>query len=139
MFAAVFTSLLGNGLGLGYLGSHAFHRWKNKNSNQTPIDYKEQTIYKYIVIWIFISPLVWIAINKADFVTLTLLANTFMILLIPALAGGLWWITASSRLIGPKYKNKWWENVLMGVLFVLAIWGTIKAVQSIIEMVSKIF
>jgi hypothetical protein len=138
MFAAVFTSLLGNGLGLGYLGSHALHRWKNQNSSQTIIDYKKQPIYKYIAMWIFISPLGWIAINKADFVTLTLLANTFMVLLIPALAGGLWWITASSRMIGPKYKNKWWENVLMGFLFVLAIWGTIKAVQSIVEMVKNI-
>lgn len=139
MFAAVFTSLLGNGLGLGYLGSHALFRWKNKDSKQKTIDYKNQPIYKYIALWIFISPLGWIALNKADFVTLTLLANTFMVLLIPALAGGLWWITASSRLIGPKYKNKWWENLLMAFLFVLAIWGTFKAVQSIIEMVSKLF
>lgn len=139
MFAAVFTSLLGNGLGLGYLGSHALYRWRNKDSKQTTIDYKNQPIYKYIALWIFISPLGWIALNKADFVTLTLLANTFMVLLIPALAGGLWWITASSRMIGPKYKNKWWENILMAFLFVLAIWGTIKAVQSIIEMVSKLF
>ncbi|MFC1549989.1 Nramp family divalent metal transporter [Candidatus Neomarinimicrobiota bacterium] len=139
MFAAVYTSLLGNGLGLGYLGSHAFHRWKNRNGAKTAIDYKEQPIYKYIAIWIFISPLGWIAINKADFVTLTLLANTSMVLLIPALAGGLWWITASSRLIGPKYKNKWWENVLMAFLFVLAIWGTIKSVQSIVEIVKNIF
>jgi hypothetical protein len=139
MFAAVFTSLLGNGLGLGYLGSHALYRWKNKEYNQTSIDYKNQPIYKYIALWIFISPLGWIALNKADFVTLTLLANTFMVLLIPALAGGLWWITASSRMIGSKYKNKWWENFLMAVLFVLAIWGTVKAVQSMIEMVSKLF
>ncbi|MFC1593330.1 Nramp family divalent metal transporter [Candidatus Neomarinimicrobiota bacterium] len=139
MFAAVFTSLLGNGLGLGYLGSHALHRWKNKDSNPTTIDYRNQPIYKYIALWIFISPLGWIALNKADFVTLTLLANTFMVLLIPALAGGLWWITASSRMIGPKYKNKWWENLLMAILFMLAIWGTVKAVQSIIEMVSKLF
>lgn len=138
MFAAVYTSLLGNGIGLGYLGSHAFHRWRNKNSSQTRIDYKEQPIYKYIAIWIFVSPLIWISINKVDFVTLTLLANTFMVLLIPMLAGGLWWITASSRLIGPKYKNKWWENILMALLFVLAIWGTIKAVQSIVEMIKTI-
>jgi Mn2+/Fe2+ NRAMP family transporter len=139
MFAAVYTSLLGNGLGLGYLGSHALYRWKNRDSNQTPINYKEQPIYKYIAIWIFVSPLPWIAINKIDFVTLTLLANTFMVLLIPTLAGGLWWITASSRLIGPKYRNKWWENILMAFLFVLAIWGTIQAVQSVVEMIKNIF
>jgi hypothetical protein len=67
----------------------------------------------------------------------TLIANTLMVLLIPALAGGLWWITASSRFIGKKYKNQWWENLLMGFIFVLAIWGTIESAKSVIHMVKN--
>ena len=34
------------------------------------------------------------------FVALTLAANSAQVVLLPLLAGGLWWITASSRLIG---------------------------------------
>jgi Mn2+/Fe2+ NRAMP family transporter len=139
MFGAVFTSLLGNGLGLGYLASHAFNRWRNQSSNSRSIDYKKHPVYKFTALWILVSPLVWIFTGKADFVTLTLFANTLMAVLIPALAGGLWWITASKRYIGIDYKNRWWENLIMGFLFVLAVWGAYESAKSVIFMVSQMF
>ena len=139
MFGAVFTSLLGNGLGLGYLASHAFNRWRKKSSGGEKIDYKSHPIYIFIVLWILVSPMVWIFTGKADFVTLTLLANTLMAVLIPALAGGLWWITANRRFIGNEYKNKWWENLIMGFLFVLAVWGAYESALSVYDMVVNMF
>ena len=36
------------------------------------------------------------------FVALTLAANSAQVVLLPLLAGGLWWITASERLIGRR-------------------------------------
>jgi Mn2+/Fe2+ NRAMP family transporter len=137
MFGAVFTSLLGNGLGLGYLASHAFFRWRNPNSTTKSPDYRKYPVYKVTALWIMVSPFVWIITGKADFVTLTLLANTLMAVLIPALAGGLWWITASSRYIGTEYKNKLWENLIMGFLFALAVWGSYESALSVIDMVTK--
>ncbi len=137
MFGAVFTSLLGNGLGLGYLASHAFFRWRNPKSTTKTPDYRKYPIYKITALWIMVSPFVWILTGKADFVTLTLLANTLMAVLIPALAGGLWWITANSRYIGTEYKNKLWENLIMGFLFALAIWGAWESALSVIDMVTK--
>jgi len=134
MFGAVFTSLLGNGLGLGYLASHAFNRWKNKSENSRSINYKTHPIYKITALWIMVSPMIWILSGKGDFVTLTLLANTLMAVLIPALAGGLWWITASTRYIGDTYKNKWWENAIMAFLFVLAVWGAYESAKSVYHM-----
>jgi len=135
MFGAVFTSLLGNGLGLGYLASHAYNRWRKKSVGGDKIDYKSHPIYIFIVLWILVSPMIWIITGKADFVTLTLLANTLMAVLIPALAGGLWWITASRRFIGNEYKNRWWENLIMGFLFVLAVWGAYESALSVYQMV----
>lgn len=137
MFGAVYTSLLGNGLGLGYLASHAYQRWRNPAESKTEIDYRNHPMYRTVALWIMVSPFVWIIPGKADFVTLTLLANTIMAVLIPALAGGLWLITASSRFIGEQYKNRWWENILMGFLFVLAVWGAWESAKSVINMVSK--
>jgi len=137
MFGAVFTSLLGNGLGLGYLASHAYNRWRNKSKGGEKIDYKSHPIYRFIAIWILVSPFVWILSGKADFVTLTLFANTLMAVLIPALAGGLWWITASGRFLGKEYKNRWWENLIMGFLFILAIWGAFESAKSVIDMIGK--
>ncbi len=137
MFGAVYTSLLGNGLGLGYLGSHAYNRWRKKSKGGDVIDYRSHPIYIFIALWIMVSPFVWILTGKADFVTLTLLANTLMAVLIPALAGGLWWITANSRYIGDQYKNRLWENLVMGFLFILAVWGAYESALSVIEMVKK--
>ncbi len=137
MFGAVYTSLLGNGLGLGYLASHAYNRWRKKSAAGDKIDYKSHPIYIFTASWIMISPFVWILTGKADFITLTLLANTLMAVLIPALAGGLWWITASSRYIGNQYKNHWWENLIMGFLFILAVWGAYESAKSVIEMVKN--
>ena len=137
MFGAVFTSLLGNGLGLGYLGSHAWNRWRRKSESSKDIDYKTHPLYTIIAVWIMVSPFVWILSGKADFITLTLLANTLMAVLIPALAGGLWWITASSRFIGEKYKNGIGENLVMGFLFLLAIWGAYESAKSVVDMVKN--
>lgn len=139
MFGAVFTSLLGNGLGLGYLGSHAWNRFRNISSAGDKIDYKSHPVYMFIALWIMVSPFVWILSGKADFITLTLFANTLMAVLIPALAGGLWWITASSKYIGEEYKNKLWENVLMAFLFILACWGAFESAVSVIDMSKNIF
>jgi hypothetical protein len=48
------------------------------------------------------------------------------------LAGGLWWITASERLIGREHRNRWWENVVMAILFGLACYFAIQAVRDLI-------
>ena len=67
------------------------------------------------------------------FVALTLAANSAQVVLLPLLAGGLWWITASDRLIGREHRNRWWENVLMGTLFVLAIYFAYGAVLDLVK------
>ena len=139
MFGAVFTSLLGNGLGLGYLGSHAWNRWRIKSDQPAKIDYKTHPVYMFIVLWIFVSPLIWIISGKADFISLTLFANTLMAVLIPSLAGGLWWITAHQKYIGEKYKNKVWENLMMAFVFVLAVWAAYESALSVIDMVQTMF
>ena len=51
----------------------------------------------------------------------------------PLLAGGIWWLTASPRCIGPQYCSRWWENAVMAVLFVLALYGAYSSVQSIVQ------
>jgi hypothetical protein len=69
------------------------------------------------------------------FVALTLAANSAQVILLPLLAGGLWWITASARLIGQEHRNRWWENILMGALFALAVYF---AFQAFINLVTRL-
>jgi hypothetical protein len=68
-----------------------------------------------------------------DFVTLTLAANGGQVVLLPLLAGGVWCITANSRFIGPAHRNHWWENVVMGLLFALAVYGAFRSVGMIVD------
>jgi hypothetical protein len=51
-------------------------------------------------------------------------------MLIPFLAGGLWWITASGRYIGPQHRNRLWENAVMLAVFGLALWGAWGSVRA---------
>jgi len=130
IFAAIYTSIIGHAVGLGCLGAHAWLRWKAGNGPLTA-DYRQHPLYRIIAVWCLVSPLFWTFPGMPDFVSLTLLANSAHVILLPLLAGGLWWITASGRYIGEKHRNRWWENAVMAVLFGLAIWGAIGSVHSI--------
>ena len=72
------------------------------------------------------------------FVALTLAANSAQVILLPLLAGGLWWITASSRLIGPQYRNRWWENLVMGALFSLALYFAFQALVTLVTQMGNV-
>ena len=122
IFAAVFTSLVGHAIGLAYLGTHALSCWQNA-AGSLPPDYRRHPCYRGIVVWVLVSPLVWTLPGMPDFVTLTLVVNAGQVVLLPFIAGGLWWITASERFIGPQYRNRWWENSVMALLFALAIYS----------------
>lgn len=133
IFAALYTSLLGHAAGLAYLGSHAWLRWKAGNNAPLEADFKQHPLYRVIAAWCLVSPLVWTIPGMPGFVELTLVANSGQVVLLPLLAGGLWWITADARFIGPAYRNRWWENVVMAVLFGLAIYGAVGSIRSILQ------
>ena len=130
IFAAIYTSILGHAAGLGYLGSHAWLRWR-AGTGPITTDYRKHPLYGWIAIWCLVSPLIWTIPGMPDFITLTLMANSGQVVLLPLLAGGLWWITADARFIGPAYRNKWWQNGVMALLFLLAIYGAVNSVRSI--------
>ena len=137
VFAAVFTSILGHAVGLAAIGSHGHHRWKQGADAPRPTDLNQSRIYRFLVLWVLLSPLPWTLPGMPDFVTLTLVANSGQVLLIPFLAGGLWWITASPRYIGDQYRNRAWENVLMALLFALAIWGAYNSIRSVSAVLAR--
>lgn len=135
IFAAIYSSLIGHALGLGYLGSHAYQRLR-KGVGADIGDYRNHWWYRVIAVWILVSPLIWTTPGMPGFVYLTLLSNSAQVVMVPLLAGGLWWITASGKYIGEQYKNRWWENFVMGILFALALWGAFGAVKSVYQMLA---
>ena len=133
LFAAIYTSLIGHAVGLGCLGAHAWLRWRAGAA--VPIaDPRTHRLYVWIALWSLISPLVWTLPGMPGFVALTLTANSAHVVLLPALAGGLWWITASERFIGRKYRNRPWENAVMAALFLLSIYFAVQSVKNLLRL-----
>ena len=132
LFAVLYTGLVGQALGFGALCSHGYQRWRAGPEVQLQA-YQAHPSYRWVVVWCLISPVVWTAPGMPGFVVMTVFAATASVVLIPLLVGGLWWITAKAEYIGTEYKNRLWENVLMGALFALGLWGAYGSVKSIAE------
>ncbi|MEO8496299.1 MAG: Nramp family divalent metal transporter [Planctomycetota bacterium] len=126
VFAAVFTSLIGIALVVAYLANQGFSHWLH---GQPAVS--NGRVHHVVTVWVLVSPLVWTLPGMPSFVTLTLLGNAIQVVVVPLLAGGVWWITASSRFIGVEYRNRWWENLFMAVMFSIAVWATIGIFRSV--------
>jgi hypothetical protein len=136
VFAAIFTSIVGAALGLACLATHAWLRWRAGTDADIPREFRTHPVYRWVVLWMLLSPLLWM--GRAEFISLTILANSFSVVLIPALAGGLWCITAQARFIGEEHRNHWSGNALMAFLFLLALYGGYEAVRSILSQLKLI-
>ena len=130
IFAAIYSSLVGHAFGLGQMGSHAYLRWK-RGVGADVSDFRDHAWYRWIAVWCLVSPIVWTAPGAPGFIYLTLIANSAQVVLVPPIAGGLWLITSRRKYIGQQYRNRWWENLVMGFLFLLAIWGAYGAIRSV--------
>jgi hypothetical protein len=71
-----------------------------------------------------------------DFVTLTLVANSAQVVLLPLLAAGLFRITSSARFIGIEYRNRPHENVVMALLVGLAVYGAIGSLRTLLRQLT---
>ena len=137
VFGVLYSSVVGCALGLSCMATHGYLRWRQGPGELT--DYSTHRVYKLAVVWIVLSPLVWSLPGMPDFVTLTLVANSLQVVLIPILVGGIWWITASSRYIGARYRNRWWENAAMVALFAVSIWAAWGSVESVTQAIRELF
>lgn len=133
IFSAIYTSIIGHAAGLGALGSHAWLR-SHAATRTGPINYRQHPMYRAIVIVCLVTPMAWTIPGAPDFVTLTLVSNSAQVVLLPVLAGGMWWITASAKFIGEAHRTRWWENVVMLLMFGLAVWGAVGSVKQIAGM-----
>jgi Mn2+/Fe2+ NRAMP family transporter len=129
-FAAIYTSVLGSALGLAGLARRA---WTSAQRGTGPAARSASAlrVYRATLLVCLVSPTPWLASGDSNFVALTLVANTFSVVLVPALAGGLWWITARADFAGAQHRNRWWENGIMALLFGLALFGASGALRSL--------
>jgi Mn2+/Fe2+ NRAMP family transporter len=137
IFAAVYTSIIGHAAGLGRLGTHAWLRW-HAGSGPISSDFRNHPCFLWIAVSVLVSPLIWTLPGMPGFVALTLAANSAQVVLLPMLAGGVWAITASSKLIGAKYRNRWWENAVMAILVALAVYFAVQAMITLVRQLGNL-
>ena len=135
VFAAVLTSLVGHAFGLAMMAAHGWLRWTTGQPVATAV-IRSHPMYRSVVLWILLSPLVWTLPGMPNFVTLTLAVNSLQVVLIPVLAGGLWRLTASGRYLGEKYRNRWYENLVMLLVCGIAAWATWGSLTSLVRQFS---
>ena len=136
VFAALYSSVIGNAIGFGYLITDSVNVIKSRDIiKKKPLNIANSKIYHCVILWCLFSPLVWSIPNMPSFITLTLVANAAAVIVLPLLCGSLWIITSSKRYIGNKYKNKIYENVTLLILFLLSLWGSYQTIFVIREII----
>ncbi len=136
VFAALYSSVIGNAIGFGYLITDSVNVIKSKDIIKTkPLNIANSKIYRLVILWCLFSPLVWSIPNMPSFITLTLVANAAAVIILPLLCGSLWIITSSKKYIGVKYKNKIYENITLLLLFILSIWGSYQTIFVIRDII----
>jgi len=138
VFAAVYSSAIGNATGFGLMCVDVVNVCRSSNATPAhPVNFNQSLVYRAVAAWCLFSPLIWSLPGMPGFVTLTIIANASAVVVLPVLCGSLWYMTARTALIGSTFCNKWWENGLMGGLFLLSIWGAYQSVGAIGEMLSS--
>jgi Mn2+/Fe2+ NRAMP family transporter len=130
VFAALFSSAIGNATGYGLLCTDVVNVSRaSKSMERGPVN--QSTIYRWVLAWGLFSPLIWSLPGMPGFIALTIIVNAAGVLVLPVLCGSLWVITARSTYIGKQYRNKLAENSLMAGLFVLSLWGAYQSSKAI--------
>lgn len=136
VFAAVYSSAVGNATGFGLMCVDVVNVSRSSDASPAPrFALSQVSIYRLVAAWCLFSPLIWSLPGMPGFIALTIIANASSVVVLPVLCGSLWYITARSEFIGSAYRNGWWENGLMSGLFALSIWG---AYQSIIAITAAL-
>ncbi len=111
VFAALFSSIAGNGAAYGYLISDSYRLMRKTEIKRG---------YRWIAGWVILSPLPWVLFGKSDFVGVTIAVNAAQVVVIPFLIFGVWMITSRTKHIGESYRNNRLENIFIAFLMVLS-------------------
>jgi Mn2+/Fe2+ NRAMP family transporter len=114
IFAALFSSIVGNGAAYGYLISDSWLLMRTRKTSK-----ERDTSYRWIAAWVTLSPLPWVIFGKSDFVGVTIAVNAAQVVIIPVLVFGIWMITSRAENIGHKHCNNLLENIFIAFLMLL--------------------
>jgi Mn2+/Fe2+ NRAMP family transporter len=132
VLAAVATSLIGSAIGYAAMCDDMVQKLRfGPEAPPMPAN-GDRRVYRAVVWFCLISPLVWSIPALPGFVVLAVTVNAAVVVVLPFLAGALWYITADARFIGRRHRNTRVENLLMGLLVALSLYGAWQAAASLV-------
>jgi len=127
VFAALFSSIAGNGAAYGYLISDSYILMRRDRSVE-----KRSIGYRRIAAWVTLSPLPWVLFGKSDFIGVTIAVNAAQVVIIPVLVAGIWAITSMAGYIGEANRNSRLENIFIAFLMLLGCAAAYLSVERIL-------
>jgi Mn2+/Fe2+ NRAMP family transporter len=131
-FAALFSSIVGNGAAYGYLISDSYILMRLKRKEQ-----KRKHSYRWISVWVILSPLPWVIFGESDFIGVTISVNAAQVVIIPVLVFGIWMITSGIKYIGHEHCNNRMENIFIGFMMVLGCGAAYFSLERIIGLLLR--
>ena len=123
----LYSSIIGIGSGFAKVAVENFQLFKTGRSEKYGKDYAKDPIYKWLVIWFVISPILWSVPGAPGFVALTIFGNAIQAVALPAISIALIIMSNNKKFMG-KYTNNLFENIVLFGATILAIWGSIQLI-----------
>ena len=128
VFGAFYSTIIGVANGYTGIVLENVHIFKPERREAYGDKTEDDPWYKYISIFYLITPLVWALPGMPNFVVLTLINNMFNTIALPTISIGLIILTTSRKYMGNRFKNNWFENIILIGATALAIWGAVQIV-----------
>ena len=128
VFGALYSTIIGVANGYTGIVLENVHIFKPERREAYGDKTEDDPWYKYISIFYLVTPLVWALPGMPNFVVLTLINNMFNTIALPTISIGLIILTTSRKYMGNRFKNNWFENIILIGATALAIWGAVQIV-----------
>lgn len=128
VFGALYSTILGVANGFSGIVLENIHIFKPERKAKYGDKTENDPWYKYLSIFYLVTPLVWALPGMPNFVVLTLINNMFNTVALPAIAIGLLFLSMSKKYMGERFKNNWFESIVLAGATALAVWGAVKIV-----------
>jgi Mn2+/Fe2+ NRAMP family transporter len=134
VWAACYSTVIGGADGYLRLAMDGLYTSRPARKETYGGNHAKDPLFKILYVIVVLLPLLWVLPGMPGFVALTVVANAALIFFLPVISIGLLFIINKRKLMG-AYAHNIWDNLLLGVLTLLSLYGSYKMA---IEMVKKL-
>lgn len=134
VWAATFSTVIGGSDGYMRLAMDGLYTAKSERKEQYGDNYVKDPLYKIFYFIVVILPVLWVLPGMPGFVPLTVFANAALVFFLPLISVGLLLIINNKKLMG-KDSGNIFDNLLLGVLTILALYGAYHMAVSFINKI----